>query len=302
LKIFSIFGPTASGKTNLSIELAKKINGEIIGVDSRQIYKHIAIGTAQPDHHQLSEVKHYLIGELNLDQKISAGKYMNMIDKAISNIIHKNKIPILCGGTGLYLKTLKDGIFSGSKTNLSIRKNLEKKYDSGNMVEMLEELKKIDPTYAEKVHVNNRQRLIRALEVFKITGKPISENFQSENKKSIYSENIETVFLKNSLINLEKSISQRIDLMFENGIVEEVLKIKEMDLDISHIKYIGYKEVCDLIDRKISLTEAKEVIYFRTRQYAKRQLKWFNNQQFDYVIELEVDKPNRIVELLAGKA
>lgn len=301
MKIFSIFGPTASGKTNLSIELAKIVNGEIIGVDSRQIFKNIAIGTAQPNAYQLSEVKHYLVGELNLDQKISAGKYMKKIDEAISTIIDKNKTPILCGGTGLYLKTMKDGIFSGSKTNLSIRKKLEDKYDSGKMFEMHEELQKIDPIYAEKVHVNNRQRLIRALEVFKITGKPISENFQSVNKKSIYSENLETVFLKNSLVNLEKSISQRIDLMFDYGIVEEVLKIKKMDLDISHINYIGFKEVCDLIDEKISLNEAKELIYFRTRQYAKRQLKWFNNHQFDQVIDLETIKHNRIVELLTGK-
>ena len=128
-KIFSIFGPTGLGKSSLAIELAKKINGEIIGVDSRQVYKGIPIGTAQPNSSQLNEVPHHLIGFKNLNEKISAGEYMKLIDKKIDQILLKNKSPILCGGTGLYFKTLKEGIFEGSHTNEGIRNKLEKEYD-----------------------------------------------------------------------------------------------------------------------------------------------------------------------------
>ena len=125
-KIFSIFGPTGIGKSSLAIELAKKIDGEIIGVDSRQIYNGIPIGTAQPDSSQLNEVPHHLIGFKKLNEKISAGEYVELIDNKIDEIIQKNKSPILCGGTGLYFKSLKDGIFEGSHTNEDIRSRLEK--------------------------------------------------------------------------------------------------------------------------------------------------------------------------------
>ena len=128
-KIFSIFGPTGIGKSSLAIELAKKIDGEIIGVDSRQIYNGISIGTAQPDSSQLNEVPHHLIGFRKLNKKISAGEYVELIDNKIDKIIQKNKSPILCGGTGLYFKSLKDGIFEGSHTDEDIRSRLEKEYE-----------------------------------------------------------------------------------------------------------------------------------------------------------------------------
>ena len=157
-KIFSIFGPTGIGKSSLAIELAKKIDGEIIGVDSRQIYNGIPIGTAQPDSSQLNEVPHHLIGFRKLDEKISAGEYVELIDNKIDKIIQKDKSPILCGGTGLYFKSLKDGIFEGSHTNENIRSRLEEKYEI-DKEKLFKTLQKIDPNYSSKVHINNKKRL-----------------------------------------------------------------------------------------------------------------------------------------------
>ena len=154
-KIFSIFGPTGIGKSSLAIELAKKIDGEIIGVDSRQIYNGIPIGTAQPDSSQLKEVPHHLIGFRKLNEKISAGEYVELIDNKIDKIIQKNKSPILCGGTGLYFKSLKDGIFEGSHTNEDIRSRLEKEYeiDKEKLFRVFDVYKKDISKYIEIVNI-----------------------------------------------------------------------------------------------------------------------------------------------------
>ena len=153
-KIFSFFGPTGIGKSSLAIELSKKINGEIIGVDSRQIYKGIPIGTAQPDASQLTEIPHHLIGFKNLNEKISAGEYIKLIDEKIDLILSKKRSPILCGGTGLYFKSLKEGIFEGSHTNEDIRTRLEDEYDA-NKEALFRRLQKTDPDYSKIVHINN---------------------------------------------------------------------------------------------------------------------------------------------------
>ena len=184
-KIISIFGPTGIGKSSIAIELAKKNNGEIIGVDSRQIYKGVSIGTAQPNQNQLNEVPHHLIGFKDLNEKISAGEYLQLIDKKIDQILSENKSPILCGGTGLYFKSLVEGIFSGSHTNEVIRKRLEQEYEN-DKDKLFKKLIEIDPIYSEKVHINNKKRLVRALEVFETTGKPMSENFDLMSKASKY--------------------------------------------------------------------------------------------------------------------
>ena len=182
-KILTIAGPTASGKTDASIQLAERFNGEIIGVDSRQIYKSIPIGTAQPSKNQLKTIPHHLIAVKELGETISAGEYAKLVDKKIQLVLDKNKTAILCGGTGLYFKTLFEGIFSGSETNLDIRNRLDKEYDN-NKEELYNKLQLIDPDYALKVHINNKKRLIRALELYELTGKSMTENFSLNNKKS----------------------------------------------------------------------------------------------------------------------
>ena len=296
-KIFSIFGPTGLGKSSLAIELAKKINGEIIGVDSRQVYKGIPIGTAQPNSSQLNEVPHHLIGFKNLNEKISAGEYMKLIDKKIDQILLKDKSPILCGGTGLYFKTLKEGIFEGSHTNEEIRTRLEKEYDDDKQA-IFEKLQKIDFNYSKIVHINNKKRLVRALEVFETTGKTMSENFDSSSLKSRYVDDYYFIYLTMHNDLLHPRIYKRIKIMIEDGMVDEVEKIIRNKIDISHIDYIGFKELTSFLDKEISIDEAIERIFIRSRQYAKRQKKWFNANSFDEVFSLDDISSNDIVDKL----
>ena len=284
---FAIVGPTGIGKTSLSIKLAKKLNGEIIGLDSRQIYKMIPIGTAQPSEKDLKTVKHHLIGIKDLHESISAGEFIKLVDSKIAKILEKNKTPIICGGTGLYLKSLVDGIFIGSKTNTNIRTDIEKEYDNGNSENLYKELISIDPEYSKKVHPNNKRRLVRALEIYKITGKNMTENFKSENKKSNFHSHIQTVYLRMSRKSLESIIHQRTLSMIENGMIEEVQYIKDNNYNIDHIDYIGFTEISSYLEKKMSKEDVIEKIHIRTRQYAKRQMKWFDNQSFDYVFDVD---------------
>ncbi len=296
-KIFSIFGPTGIGKSSLAIELAKKIDGEIIGVDSRQIYNGIPIGTAQPDSSQLNEVPHHLIGFRKLNEKISAGEYVELIDNKIDKIIQKNKSPILCGGTGLYFKSLKDGIFEGSHTNEDIRSRLEKEYEI-DKEKLFRSLQKIDPDYSNKVHINNKKRLIRALEVFETTGKPMSENFDASSKNSRYANDFYFVYLKMHNDFLHPRILKRIKCMINDGMIDEVEEIIKRKINISHIDYIGFKEISSFLNKEISINEAIENIFVRTRQYAKRQKKWFNVNAYDISFDLHEISKNDIVDKL----
>ena len=296
-KIFSIFGPTGIGKSSLAIELAKKIDGEIIGVDSRQIYNGIPIGTAQPDSSQLNEVPHHLIGFRKLNEKISAGEYVELIDNKIDKIIKKNKSPILCGGTGLYFKSLKDGIFEGSHTDEDIRSRLEKEYEI-DKEKLFRSLQKIDPDYSNKVHINNKKRLIRALEVFETTGKPMSENFDASSKNSRYANDFYFVYLKMHNDLLHPRILKRIQYMIDDGMINEVEEIIRRKINISHIDYIGFKEISSFLNKEISINEAIENIFVRTRQYAKRQKKWFNVNAYDISFDLHEISKNDIVDKL----
>ena len=296
-KIFSIFGPTGIGKSSLAIELAKKIDGEIIGVDSRQIYNGIPIGTAQPNPSQLKEVPHHLIGSKKLNERISAGEYIELIDNKIDEIFQKNKSPILCGGTGLYFKSLKDGIFEGSHTDEDIRSRLEQEYEI-DKEKLFKSLQKIDPEYSNKVHINNKKRLIRALEVFETTGKPMSENFDASSKNSRYVNNFYFVYLKMHNDLLHPRILKRIQYMIDDGMIDEVEEIIRRKINISHIDYIGFKEISSFLNKEISINEAIENIFVRTRQYAKRQKKWFNVNAYDISFDLHEISKNDIVDKL----
>lgn len=296
-KIFSIFGPTGIGKSSLSIKLAKKINGEIIGVDSRQIYDGISIGTAQPSKKQLDEIPHHLIGFKKLNEKISSGEYLQLIDSKIDDIFSRGKSPILCGGTGLYFKSLIEGIFEGSHTNIEIRKKLEADYKK-DKVKLYNKLKKIDPKYSEKVHINNKKRLVRALEIFETTGIPLSENFSLSARKSKYVEYYFFVYLNANNSFLHPRIEERLIDMFDNGMIEEVEFIVNEHIDISHIDYIGFREIKEYLENKISIDKAMEKIFIRTRQYAKRQNKWFSSNKYDLSFNIEKNTSNDIVDKL----
>ena len=299
-KVITLVGPTASGKTSLAIGLAKRIGGEIISLDSRQIYKGMSIGTAQPSMEEMEDVKHHLVGCLNPTDFISSGRYADLVKKKI-NEIKKNKIPILCGGAGLYYRTIQKGIFDGSTSDFEIRDKLEKQYLK-NPDTLLRKLKKVDKNYAEIVHVNNRQRLIRALEIYECTGKSPTENFNLQHINSSKAIQMFTIFLKWERTTLNKRIKNRTLEMFKKGWIKSVRHLLQLQLE-QNIKFppldsIGYKHIMRFLDNKISEVEMLKIIYIRTRQLARRQEKWFKKEPVDLYIMMDSLKHEKIYKIL----
>ncbi len=296
MKSIIIVGPTAIGKTNLSISLAKEINGEIIGLDSRQIFDFMPIGTGQPSKNEMIEIKHYLIGSHKLTRKISAGKYSKLVVKSIKEILSKNKVPIICGGSGLYYRALVKGIFNESITNYNIRKKLIKRLETEGVDNLLKELKNIDFNYSKIVHKNNVKRLLRALEIYYITGKGPSENFKKQ--KINTNDNFFKIYLKMDIDVLRKKIKNRILSMIKKGWIEEVNEIVSMGHKKSNqaMESIGFNDVNDFLKKKINLNELIEQININTRQYAKKQIKWFNREQFDLIIDVTEQHKSSVIK------
>ena len=290
-KILTIVGPTASGKTSFAIELAKKINGEIISLDSRQIYQHMTIGTAQPNKKEMDGVKHHLIGCLHPSKNISSGKYSRMVKKKVSQVENANKTPIICGGSGLYYRAIKKGIFSESATNLEIRKKIESQY-LDNPQKLYEKLQSVDSKYSKIVHINNRQRLIRALEIYELTGDTPSEHFRKQKYLNSDNLNLFTVFLKWNRAMINTRIEKRTNFMFELGWIEEAKNLlilqKEKGLKFSPINSIGYEHIQAYLNQKITKDEMIDKIVVGTRQLARRQEKWFKKESIDLYIEMDM--------------
>ena len=294
----TILGPTASGKTDLSIRLAKIINGEVIGLDSRQIYQNIPIGTAQPTKKEMKGIVHHLIGNKPLGQSVSAGQYAKLVYKCIEKIWIKEKNPIVCGGAGLYYRALNKGIFNESKTDLKIRKKLEKMYDDGRALEMHSELKKIDPKYSLLVHVNNKKRLIRALEIYNTTGKSPSNHFKSQKDKLFQDIKFLSIFLNWDRDVLKKRIIKRTSMLIKIGWIEEVKKlIKEYpSFDIQPLDSIGYRQIALYLKNQLSFEDLEVEINTKTYQYAVKQIKWFKKENIDLIVDM--DSENSFAEIV----
>ena len=274
ISIISIVGPTASGKTDLSINLALKLDTEIISADSMQIYKEFNILSAKPEKEKLSLVKHHLIDFLSVSEEFSVSKFISLSEKCINEIYSQGKIPILVGGTGLYVDSLLKGLKFESKKNIENSEAI-KSLDNLSGEELFKILEKIDPVSSEKIHINNVKRLKRAIEFFYQEGYPIS--CQVENSKKIISPyNVCRIGLNfESRDILYDRINKRIDEMFESGIEEEVKLISKLKLSKTSSMAIGYKEVLPYVLGNCSKEEAKEELKKATRRYAKRQLTWF---------------------------
>ncbi len=288
-KIITIIGATAVGKTDLAIKIAEMLNGEIIGLDSRQIYNYMPIGTAQPTKAERKNIKHHLIGIRDPWDSISAGEYAKMVIKKVNNIIEKGSTPIICGGAGLYYRAITRGIFSKSHTDIIIRQELENKYIEDSVSLMLK-LKEVDPEYAKIVHINNKKRLIRALEIFEITGIPPTEHFSNQKINQSDLLDLFTIYLSlDKKLHLNKII-ERTNNMFKRGWVEEVNTLlslkKEKKVNMSALESIGYKQIIDYLNGDIDKGTLLELIIVRTRQYAKKQDKWFKNENIDLSIDL----------------
>jgi len=274
-KIIVIVGPTASGKTNLSIELAEKLNSEIINADSRQVYEFMDIGTAKPTKEELQRVKHYFIDRVKPDEHYDAGMFGKEGREVIELMINQDKIPIVSGGSGLYIKSLVDGLFDGPERDENIRAKIEERLLAEGIDSLYKELCDIDHETYQKIQPNNKHRIIRALEVYYLTGVPISK-LHKMNKVEI---NFIPIFLGLHWDRkvLYQRINQRTIGMINAGLVEEVKNLLNMgyNKNLKSFKTVGYKEPIEFIEGKITYDEMISLIQQYTRNYAKRQLTWF---------------------------
>lgn len=276
-KLLIIAGPTAIGKTSLSIKLAKALNGEIISTDSMQIYKYMDIGSAKISKDEMDGVIHHMIDVVDPKDPFSVADYKEKADKAIQDILSRNKLPILVGGTGLYINALTCNMnFTEANKDENYRSELESLAEKKGNEFIHNMLKDIDLISYNEIHYNNRKRVIRALEVYKLTNKPFSSfNLGEEIYNGPYE--VKYYVLDMNREALYDRINLRVDIMMKNGLLEECIKLREMGYNSSmqSMQGIGYKEMFYYLDNKITLDDAIEMIKKGSRNYAKRQLTWF---------------------------
>ena len=278
-KVIIIGGPTASGKTALSIELAKRIDGEIVSADSMQIYKEMNIGTAKPDKEEMQGIKHYMLDFLSPDKNYSVANYKKDAKKAIKEILEKGKTPIVVGGTGLYIDSLIYEIeYVDIETDFEYRKELELRAEKEGLEKLYEEAKKIDPEAMEKISSNDQKRIMRVLEIFKQTGKTKTELDKESRKEPEYDYKMFAIDMQRDV--LYERINKRVDIMLEKGLVEEVESIYNKYNEFpTSMQALGYKEVVEYLENKISKEEMIEKIKQESRRYTKRQLTWFRKNK-----------------------
>jgi tRNA dimethylallyltransferase len=273
--VLAIVGPTASGKTPVSLLLAERLNGEIVSADSRQIYKYLDIGTAKPTPADRARVKHHFIDILELGEEYSAGQFGQEARRVIERMFQRGKLPILVGGSGLYVKAVVDGLFEGPGRDPDVRSRLSEQMGREGVGSLLEALRKVDPSAVANMTEVKPRRLIRALEVYAITGKPISE-FHAEQETKPKFKAVQ-VGLDWKRAELYDRINERVDRMIAGGLVDEVkrLRARGYNRHLNALNTVGYKEVFDYLEGSCSLEDAVRLIKQNTRRYAKRQLTWF---------------------------
>ena len=279
-KVIVICGPTASGKTALSIELAKRINGEIISCDSMQIYKDMDIGTAKPTTEEMQGIKHYLIDFVSPDKRYSVADYKKDAKIAIKEILQKGKVPIIVGGTGLYVDSLIYEIeYPNIEFDEEYRQELEGIAEQDGLEKLYQQAKEIDPEAIRKISKNDKKRILRILEIYHATGKNKSEQEKESRKKEV--EYDYRVFaLDWDREKLYERINKRVDIMIEQGLVDEVRKIYgKYDKFPTAMQGLGYKEVVEYLNKEITKEQMLEKIKQETRRYAKRQLTWFRKNK-----------------------
>lgn len=274
-------GPTAVGKTALSVLLAKQINGAIISADSMQVYKYMDIGSAKILPEEMDGVKHYLIDEFEPDEEFHVARFVQRAKECLKEIYDNGQIPIIAGGTGFYIQALLYDIdFSEQDADSEYRRELEQLAKDHGSEYLHEMLKQVDEKSAEAIHANNVKRVIRALEFYHLTGQKISEHNETEKQKqSPY--NFAYFVLTDDRAHLYERIDKRVDIMVEQGLVEEVTKLKEMGFhkEMVSMQGLGYKEILAYLEGEITLEEAIYIIKRETRHFAKRQLTWFRRER-----------------------
>ncbi|MBX7045400.1 MAG: tRNA (adenosine(37)-N6)-dimethylallyltransferase MiaA [Ignavibacteria bacterium] len=294
-KVLAIVGPTASGKTKLAIETAKILNGEIISADSRQNYKHIPIATAVPSVEERQGIPHYFLQELNLTENFTAGEFGKAGRKIIDSIFEKGMLPLICGGSGLYIRSLIDGFFEEETRDENVRKNLYHQLKEKGKDFIYNELKEIDRIAASTMLPENTRRVIRALEVYFTSGKKISELQQQKIEISFRTVQV-GLYLERKF--LYDRINKRVDEMIENGLVDEVERLKSHGYDwrkYNSLNTVGIKEVFGYLEGDLEYKDMVELIKQNTRRYAKRQMTWFKADT--RILWLEVKEEKSLAEL-----
>ncbi|MDF1545293.1 MAG: tRNA (adenosine(37)-N6)-dimethylallyltransferase MiaA [bacterium] len=274
-----ICGPTASGKTSAALKLSRHKQIEIVSADSRQIIKQLEIGTAKPTREEREQVAFHLLDLIEPGERYSAFKFIEDASTAIKDILNRGRLPVIVGGTGLYLKALSQGVVEVERGDSRVREKLESELDELGTEQMHRRLSEIDPDEAEKIHPNNKQRLVRALEIYELTGKSKSEIVASgEYRKAEFEFDFHCLIPPREL--LYERINKRVDRMIEAGLVEEFHGLIERGMSdrLRKANVIGYQELLDWRDGKADFEEAVNMIKQNSRRYAKRQITWFRGQ------------------------
>lgn len=299
-KIILLSGPTATGKSSLASKLAEKVDGEIINADSIQLYRDLFILTARPNIEK-EKIKHHCYGILEGDINWSVGNWIDEINEILKEVINRKKVPIVVGGTGFYFKAITDGLSPIPDIDKSIRLKIENELEKNGLEELQKRLANVDPKASEKINPNDRQRIIRALEVYEGTNKRISEFWLMKREKII---NYESINFKIDADRkwIYKNCDLRVDYMFENGVIEEVRHLlnKNYSKNSPIMKAIGVDEITLFLNNDITIDRASELIKFKTHQYAKRQITWINNQMISWN-SINTQYSNKIINEIIKK-
>ncbi|MDD2553076.1 MAG: tRNA (adenosine(37)-N6)-dimethylallyltransferase MiaA [Desulfotomaculaceae bacterium] len=271
-----ICGPTATGKSDVGVQIAEKLHGEIISADSMLVYRGMDIGTAKPTPSEMRGIPHHLIDIVEPNQEYNAALFQEQARSIIADIMNRKKLPILVGGTGLYIGAVIDDYeFSGARGSEVYRKKLLKDAEEHGVAKLHERLREIDPGAAAKLHPHDTRRIIRALEVYKYTGTPISSFHKIDRRKPIY--NLLMFGLSLEREKLYKIIEQRVELMIQTGLIEEVQRLlnRGFSPELSSMRGLGYKEIVEYLQGERSLAQSVDVLKRNTRRFAKRQMTWF---------------------------
>ncbi|MGG1151516.1 tRNA (adenosine(37)-N6)-dimethylallyltransferase MiaA [Bacillus wiedmannii] len=301
-KVAVIIGPTAVGKTKLSIDLAKVLNGEIISGDSMQIYRTMDIGTAKVTKEEMDGIPHYMVDIKNPEESFSVAEFQERVRKHIREITERGKLPIIVGGTGLYIQSvLFDYQFTDDAGDTIYREQMEKLALERGVEYVHKKLQEVDPESAERIHANNVRRVIRALEIFHTTGEKMSDQLEKQENELLYDVSLIGLTMDREM--LYDRINLRVDIMMDQGLLEEVEGLYNRGIrDCQSIQAIGYKEIYDYFEDRVSLEEAVSQLKTNSRRYAKRQLTWFRNKMdvtwFDVT---GGEKTSEILRYIEGK-
>ena len=298
IPVIAVVGPTASGKTALSINIAKRFSGQVVSADSMQIYEKMNIATAKPTDDEMQGITHHLIGFQPIDKKFSVAEYVTLAKNCIEKIYSQGDVPVIAGGTGLYVDSLLQNIqFSQEDENTEIRKELTEMFDEKGAEFMLNWLREIDPQTAERLHLKDKSRIIRALEIYKATGKTMTEQKAlSKTEPSPYNTLYIGINYRDRNV-LYDRINRRVDIMMENGLLEEAKDFYNIPTDKTACQAIGYKELAPYFNGEKTLEECLESLKIETRHYAKRQLTWFRkNENINWVYPDDYENPQDMLK------